>query len=45
LENGKDTFSVISTSWSFDPNPEDNISLGIREVFIKIGKPAPSPKP
>jgi hypothetical protein len=39
VENGRDTFSVISTSWSFDPHPDDNISIGIREVFIKIGKP------
>jgi hypothetical protein len=39
IENGRDTFSVISTSWSFDPDPADNISIGIREVFIKIGKP------
>jgi hypothetical protein len=38
IENGRDTFSVISTSWSFDPDPQDNISIGIREVFIKIGK-------
>jgi hypothetical protein len=39
IENGRDTFSVISASWSFDPDPADNISIGIREVFIKIGKP------
>lgn len=38
LEPGKQYMNAISASWSFDPKPADDIIIGIREVFTKLGR-------